>query len=242
MDLPTKTREAAAAVAADWLASRGSKGGLQTLAGFVLNEHGRETHEKAAVPELAVSLRDGHRIVLEAPPGAGKTITLIQIAICAGDGPGIPFLIDLPDWVSSKLDVLEYIASRKRFRALGIDANSLAALSESENYLFLLNGWNEVSNTQAADRVLSELARSFPASGIIVATRTRHTMPPLSYSFRVRLQPLSRAQRSEYLKEALGNQWDDLHGVITTDEALDELMRTPFILAQVTELFSRLRK
>jgi hypothetical protein len=63
-------------------------------------------------------------------------------------------------------------------------------------------------------------------------------VPPLPGSTRFRLLPLSPAQRHRYLADALGEE--SARGLdlrLSRDPALDNLTRTPFILAEVATLF-----
>lgn len=146
----------------------------------------------------------------------------------------------MSNWVRSGKDILEYVASSPPFLARGIDAAALARLLQAEPCLFLLNGWNEITEfySPAAVDVLRALERSFPTAGIIVATRTHHIVPPLPGGARFRLLPLTPSQRFGYLEEALGDgPARELNLYLSNDPALDELTRTPFVLSEVTTLF-----
>jgi len=92
----------------------------------------------------------------------------------------------------------DFIAHTPPFRSRSNDGGNLASLYMTEHFSFLLNGWNEISETysEEAPRAPAQLERSFPAAGIIVATRTHHISPPLPGSFRAKLLPLNRAQRT----------------------------------------------
>src|SRR6202035_1041656 len=103
------------------------------------------------------------------------------------------------------LDILEFIAHQPAFRARSIDVAALARLGESEAFVFLLNGWNEISEVHAIDgaNALRNLERDFPKAGIIVATRAHHSLPPLPGSTRFRLLPLTPPQRFRYIQQAV---------------------------------------
>jgi len=240
-DLLQQAREAAAAVAADWAAHPRLAGKPQiALNAVALDERGSETREVFTTARLRTLLLQGRRIVLEAPAGRGKTTTLVQLAQAEGASQGIPVLINLPAWIRSGLDILEYIARIPAFRARGIDATGLARLAQAEPYLFLLNGWNEISelHSQDAADALRTLERAFLAAGIIVATRTHHIFPPLPGSARIRLLSLTPDQRFHYLERALGTvQAHELNSKLSRERVLDELTRTPFILSEVTTIF-----
>ena len=127
------------------------------------------------------------------------------------------------------------------FQAQGIDAHTLAHAQAAEHFSFLLNGWNEIAESSSLQALhkLRELEREFPAAGIIVATRTHHIVPPLPGALRLRLLRLTRRQRTTYMEARLGNKTAKLRPQLDADPVLDELTRTPFILAEVVSIFER---
>ncbi len=238
-ELHASAQAAAAEVIASWfshprLAGR-PKMSLQAIG---LDENGRDTEVVFNLQDLRRALLAGRRVVLEAPAGRGKTTMLLQLA----DGlssEGLPLLVDLPAWLTSTGDVLEFIARSQPFRSRRIDAQDLARLLGAISCAFLLNGWNEISDDYAskAQAALAELERGFPSAGIIVATRTHHIKPPLPGSFRARIPLLTRSQRTDYLRQAVGGRANELRGVLERDGVLDDLTRTPLILAEVASIF-----
>src|SRR5581483_3256909 len=111
----------------------------------------------------------------------GKTTTLVQFARRVLSDGGLPFLVDLPEWVSSHRNILTFISDYPAFAARDLDAALLSKLRGKQPPTFLLNGWNEVSiaNADAANAALRELERNFPASTIVVTTRLHRLVPPL---------------------------------------------------------------
>jgi hypothetical protein len=195
--------------------------------------------EAATTDSLGAALDEGQRIVLEAPAGSGKTTTLLQFASRLLSGGGLPFLVDLPEWVSSHRNILALIADYPAFAARDLDVGLLSKLRGKQPPTFLLNGWNEVSiaNASAADAALRELERSFPASTIIVSTRLHRLIPPLRDVCRVQLNQLDRAKRNEYLDRALGESAHGLKVKLDSSRTLDSITRTPLILAEVVDLY-----
>lgn len=235
-----RARDSTAEVIAAWLAHPRLAGKpLISLQAVKLDEAGADTGVILDFESIRVSLMEGRRLVLEAPAGRGKTTTLVQLAKQGGGGGGLAFLIDLPAWAKSGLDILDFVAHMPSFRSRNIDAGNLAKLYQDERLSFLLNGWNEVSeiHSEGAAVALRQLERNFPAAGIIVATRTHHVSPPLPGAFRARLLPLTRLQRAEYLKQSLGSRADELGSKLGSNPALDDLTRTPLILSEVTTIF-----
>ncbi len=237
VDLIARIKRAAAAVAQTW--ARRTKGRpLVDLTSVRLDPNGAESAEVLSLEQINEVLSQSCRIVLEGPAGRGKTTTLIQLAQHARTA-GTPFMVDLPAWTSSRRGILEYIAGMSSFQAEGLTATDLARVQKTEPFLLLLNGWNEIaeSNSAQANDALRELERDFPSAGIIVATRTHHLTPPLPGGLRLRLLYLRRVQRAAYLDARLGAEGAELRARIDADPSLDELTRTPFTLSEVTSLF-----
>jgi hypothetical protein len=239
-DLLAKVREAIAEVARNWrehprLANRP----IVSLRAEKLDGAGKPTSETLDTDKLRASLARARRIALEAPGGGGKTTTLVQLATENQSENELFFLVDLPTWVRSGSDVLEFIASTRPFRARNIGASELARLAEREHFSFLLNGWNEIGASQADNAVIAlrQLEREFPAAGIMVATRTHYMSPPVPGAFRAKLLPFNRRQRADYLLQTLGNRADELRLQLESNRVLDALTRTPLILAEVVTIF-----
>lgn len=236
-DLIERTRRAANAVTRAWAAK--TKGHpLIELTAVRLDPNGAESADVLSLEQIDLALLQSSRIVLEGPAGRGKTTTLVQLAQRVRTA-GTPLIVELPAWTSSHRGILEYIAGMPAFQAEGLTAADLARVQQTEPFLFLLNGWNEIAeaNSSQANDALRELERDFPSAGIIVATRTYHLTPPLPGALRLRLLRLRRTQRVAYLAARLGAKDAELRARIDADPSLDELTRTPFILSEVASLF-----
>jgi hypothetical protein len=230
---------AAAEVADDW--ERRSRSTDRPLIDLEAEkpETGEERGRILTLETLRSELARGGRIILEAPAGRGKTTTLVQLAKRMAAEGSLALLVDLPVWAKSGKDILAFVAEKRQFLSRAVDAATLAKLRGSKPMVFLLNGWNEVSasTVEAAMLQLSDLERNFPSAGIVVATRTHHLTPPLPGAFRATLRPLSREQRNQYLQLALGASAHGLRVKLDNNRMLDQITRTPLILAEVSDLF-----
>jgi NACHT conflict system protein len=204
-----------------------------------LDGSGKETTDTMDIEALRVALGQARRITLEAPGGSGKTTMLVQIATEPSRGGEISFLVDLPAWIHSGRDPLEFIASGTPFRARNITPTNLAQLARHAQFSFLLNGWNEIAEIHSPQAItaLDGLERNHPAAGIIVATRTHYVSPPLPGAIRTKLLGVTRRQRAGYLREVLGDRAEELRLHLVANPVLEKLTRTPLILAEVVTIF-----
>jgi hypothetical protein len=245
-DVIERTRTAISDVNASWLrASRFTGRPIIEPSGVRLDDQGLETRTLITIAELEAVLFENQRVIIEGPAGIGKTTTLVLLADRAdgADAGHLTFLVNLPEFLSSRDSILDFIAKMPAFLSRLISAADLAKVYQNIHCSFLLNGWNEIPQARSEDAVnaLAQLDRNFPAAGIILATRAHRISPPLAATLRVRLSPLSRAQRTEYVRQLLGEKASDLIVQLERDSALDELTRVPLVLAQVVALF-RARK
>jgi len=239
-ELLARVREAVTEEAQNWRARlRTANRPIVSLQAVRLDSAGKETSEIIDTAGIRRSLAQARRIALEAPGGGGKTTTLVQLATETRPEGELTFLIDLPAWIQSRADVLEFIGHTPSFRSRNIGADDLARLYKSEHFSFLLNGWNEITELHSEEAMIAlrQLERSFPAAGIVVATRTHYISPPLPGSFRAKLLPFNRRQRADYLNQTLGDRANELRLQLESNRVLDELTRTPLILAEVVTIF-----
>jgi hypothetical protein len=148
-------------------------------------------------------------VLLEAPAGRGKTTTLAHLAAAhVNTSEGLAFVVDLPGWIKSKMGILRFISGMREFQSPPLTTEDLAALYKVQHFSFFLNGWNEIADYESPDAVqaLKDLDQQFSSAGILIATRAHHILPPLPGAERIRLLPLDRTQRAQYLLQRLGKQ------------------------------------
>lgn len=233
-----QVRDAITEVMAAWSRPLEGKPLIQ-LRAVRMDADGRDSAEIVSPVDASSRLSQSARMVIEAPAGRGKTTTLVQLANRYNNAGGIAILIDLPGWIRSGKNLLQFISETPAFQFHGLTAEMLARLHVQEPFSFLLNGWNEIAESDSINgsRALRDLERDFRSAGIVVATRTHHILPPLPGASRLRLLPLSRAERETYLEARLKERGRKLGATLREDAVLDELTRTPFILSEVTALF-----
>ncbi|MDQ6768802.1 MAG: hypothetical protein M3Z54_02305, partial [Gemmatimonadota bacterium] len=232
-----KIRAAALEEAGNW-ARRVVGHPLIALQATGVEPNGADGDTVWSLGDIEAALRDARRLVLEAPAGRGKTTTLFQLAQGGLSGDGAVFFIDLPSWVKSGQAILPFIAGMAAFERRGLTSQQLAQSEPAERFYFLLNGWNEVTESLLNDAaiVMRDLERQFPSAGMIVATRAHYISPPLPGATRMRLRRISHRTRAAYVRQRLGEQATGLLTVIDSDPTLDELTRTPFALSEIAAI------
>jgi len=231
-------RQAIADVNASWKA-RVEGEPLIELSAHRLTSQAQETDAVVELAEFEDLLLQGLRMTMEAPAGRGKTTTLTQIAERRAVAGTLTFLVHLPAWAQGAPDILEFIAGMEPFRTRSVDATMLGRLYRSQPVIFLLNGWNEIadSDLERATTGLETLARDYRSAGILVATRVRQATPPLpGTTVRTRLKLLTRKQRAEYVARRTPDISAALLSKLDHDPVLDELTRTPFFLSRVVSI------
>src|SRR4029077_8609683 len=129
-------------------------------------------------------------IALIAPPGTGKTTTLLQVGRSLSDGLAIPVFVPLKEWAESSDDLFAWTVNRNGF--VGVLSQHLKFLAYHGRLTLLLDGWNEISSS-ARRRLIVELEglrRDFPFLTVVMSTRRQSVDVPLADPRRVTILPL----------------------------------------------------
>jgi len=189
--------------------------------------------------EVCETARQARGLILKGVPGAGKTITLLQLAIAfINDSQApIPIVISLPEWASKNQDFLNFLAEAPLSQAAGLSKTDWVQLNHAGRVIFLLNGWNEISTEviQKASSDLRALVRNSPATAFVIATR-EGTLAPLLKPAIVQVEPLTPQQRRTIVARANLANPAEIIDIIEHQPALEQITRTPLFLTGVIEL------
>jgi hypothetical protein len=228
-----KIRNAAAETLKSWEAHRGiGQFPLIQLRLADISSNG-QYGEPSILDEVAQSLLQGGRIVLEASPGSGKTVTLVQLTQRLTALDATPLLIHLPQWANVDRELFDFIATAlPAFSREKIASSDLSRSIQTMPSVLLLNGWNEISSAsrEKMEERLRGADRDLRQIGIIVATRARSVTPPFQSAKYIGIRTVSRQERRQYLVDALGDDGARFATELDSDRALDDLTRSPFIL------------
>ncbi len=170
------------------------------------------------VSGLAAAVEAFNEFTVIAPPGTGKTTTLLQVAeaIVSG-GRAVALFIPLGDWSTQGERLLRSVVARPAFQ--GIREQHLMLLAHHGRLVLALDGWNELdsdSRKRAAAQV-RELQRNFPQLGVIISTRRQALDVPIGGQA-VEIDILTEDQQLEIARALRGADGEAL---------LDHAWRTP---------------
>ncbi len=167
----------------------------------------------------------GSELSLVAPPGTGKSTTLVQLAekILASE-QRVAVFVPLNEWSNQSDNILASLTHRAVFREFSEKDFLLLALNG--RLALLLDGWNEL-DADSRKRAISELKRlrrDFPLLQIAISTRRQALDVPISGPT-IEIQPLSEDQQLEIAKATSGGKGEIL---------LDRAWRVPGLRALVS--------
>ncbi|MGY4335494.1 hypothetical protein ACVWW3_000400 [Bradyrhizobium sp. LM2.9] len=176
------------------------------------------------IGKLPLAIEAAPDVTIVAPPGTGKTTTLLQLAGHALTAQSIvPLYFRLGDWSAGSAGLLASLHQRAAFRTIGAD--EIGALAQRGRILLLLDGWNELA-PDALKRLrveIGQIRRDWPDVRIVVTTRRRALDVPISGP-RVEIEPLSEDQQISIA--------DALYGAAGT-KIVDNAWRTPGVRALI---------
>ena len=175
----------------------------------------------ARIPE---GLEVAPEICLVAPPGTGKTTTLLQLAEAfLQAGRAVAVFVPLSEWAVSDGALVAELRARAAFRNIRDD--DFCLLAENGRLVLLLDGWNEL-DSDAQRRLRSELARlrrEMPLLRIVISTRRQALDVPVAGPT-VEIDGLSEDQQLEIARAMRGEEGARL---------VDQAWRTPGVRSLV---------
>jgi hypothetical protein len=177
---------------------------------------------------LANGLDAAETLKLVAPPGTGKTTTLVQLAETLVEaGEMVPGFVPLGEWSDRREDFFTFLIRRNAFGTFR--AQHFTQLAYHGRFALLLDGWNELDPAArvAATRLLKALRRDYPLLGIVVGTR-RHLLPISGAVFEV--DPLSENQQLELARALRGQEGEALVDQAWRTPGVRDLMTIPLYL------------
>jgi hypothetical protein len=183
------------------------------------------------ISKLPPALEVAPEITIVAPPGTGKTVTVLQLTRFAlAEGTIVPLYFRLGDVSESDGGLLG--AWRRRPAFQGLSDADFVRLAERGRILLVLDGWNELEPGARRQIRLSleQVRRDWPHLRVIVTTRQQVLDVPVSGP-RLAIEPLSEPQQIAIARALVGEP-----GVKIVDEArrtdgVRQLIATPLYLS-----------
>lgn len=230
-----------AAATADLASYKRSPIWTQARVELTLRIEGSDETPSFKISKLPLAIEVAPEVTIVAPPGTGKTTTLLQLAGHVLDANAIvPLYFRLADWSADKTGLLASLADRPSFKSKLIAYDHLSALAERGRLLLLLDGWNEL-DTDSRNRLrieIGQIHRNWPNLRIIATTRQQMLDVPLSGP-RIHIETLSEEQEM-----AIAEAGHGAAGVKIVDEAwrspgLRQLIAMPLYLTSLLASGSR---
>jgi hypothetical protein len=179
---------------------------------------------------LASAMKVFDEIVVIAPPGTGKTTTLLQLTeTFLNDASSVAAFIPLSEWSTRSDTFFQSLLRRASFR----DANEsqFELLARHGLLVFILDGWNEldeVSKRRVRNEVKS-LKRDFPDIRLVVSSRHKDFDIPIDGPV-VKLDVLTEEQQLEIAKALRGSEGESIMDHAWRTPGLRELVAIPLYL------------
>lgn len=179
----------------------------------------RDTHQESFDADtLAEATASFNRLVIVAPPGTGKSTSLLQTVEAVCERRGVPAIfVPLGEWSASGRSLTEFVLAAPSFASCKWE--DLGVLASEGELLLAFDGWNELdqASRKKASAEIAGLRRNFPDLGFIISTRRQALDVPIS-GVQVEIDLLTEEQQLEIARAARGEDGLAL---------LDKAWRTP---------------
>ena len=179
---------------------------------------------------LGDAIQTFNEIVVVAPPGTGKTTTLLQVAEAVlWQGNSVAAFVPLGEWSSQADSLLQSVVRRHAF--VGEREEHLKLLAHSGRLVLAMDGWNELDavSRKRATSEINSLQRDFPSLGIIVSTRRQAFDVPISGPV-VEIDTLAESQQMEIARALRGSQGEAILDHAWRTAGVRELVAIPLYL------------
>lgn len=210
-----------------------------------------ETPEQARQPipknlriiDLFQQMGAGCSLLILGEPGAGKTITLLELArdlIAQAEqdiNQPIPVVFNLSAWTNEKITIAEWLV-RELNTKYQVSKEIGKTWIKNQQLRLLLDGLDEVSTLRrdACVAAINKFSQEYGETEIVVCSRIKD-YEALSHRFRfqgaVLIQPLTLEQIHQYLQHA-GSELAAVSTTLQADTTMQELAKSPLMLSIMT--------
>ena len=190
-----------------------------------LRIHGDKTSPSFTIERLPSAIDVAHEVCIIAPPGTGKTTTLLQLADAVlASNKAIALFVRLGEWSTQSSPIMASISERRAFG--GVNLSELIRLADEGRFVLLLDGWNELDlNSRSRLRAeLIKMRRELPELRIVISTRRQALDVPVPGP-KVDIETLSENQQLEIARGISG---------AAGERVLDQARRTPGVRSVIS--------
>lgn len=165
-----------------------------------------DSNTSLTVSGLVSGLGRFEQVAVIAPPGTGKTTTLLQLAEAAlANKAFISAFIPLSEWATGSGSFLAELLMRTAFK--DVSQGQFELLAQHGKLLLVLDGWNELSETsrQRACGELSRLRRDYPDLRVVISSRQKGADLPIDGPV-LEIKPLTEDQQLELAESIRGTE------------------------------------
>jgi hypothetical protein len=183
------------------------------------------------VSGLASGMDVFDQVVVIAPPGTGKTTTLLQLAVATlSNTTTVAVFVPLSEWATSSDTFFESLLKRTAFR----DARErqFELLAQHGKLVLILDGWNELDegSKRRVRNDVSALRRDFPDMRLVISSRHKEFDIPIDGPV-VEVELLTDEQQLEIAASLRGADGESLLDHAWRTPGLRELVAIPLYLA-----------
>jgi hypothetical protein len=198
-----------------------------------------QTAPPFSISKLPTGLEVAPEVTIIAPPGTGKTTTVLQLATHVLSAKGtVPVYFRLGEWSTSSSSLLASLRERAAFK--DISQSDLAQLAQRGRLLLLLDGWNELDLTARKKlRIeLDQLRRDWPFVHIVATTRRQALDVPTSGP-QIAIEPLSEDQQMAIASAQFGTAGEKIVDAAWRTVGVRELIAAPLYLLALLSVGSQ---
>jgi hypothetical protein len=235
-DLDAVTGRIREAAQQDITAFKGTPGWPQHAIPLRLRMEDSKNKNTLSVSDAAQVIGIRNEVAIVAPPGTGKTTTLLQIAEAVlSEEDTVAVFVPLGEWSAQQQGIFGSLLRRNAYRAFREQHFMLLALHG--RLVLLLDGWNELDPASRirAIKELDGLRRDFPLLEIAISTRRQALDVPLSGPI-VTVEPLSEAQQSEIARAVVGAPGEALLDRAWRPLGIRDLISIPLYLTALLKI------
>lgn len=192
-----------------------------------------------SISQLPLAVEVAPEVTIVAPPGTGKTTTVLQLARhTLASNSLVPLYFRLGDWFAGQAGLLASLHHRAAFR--NINADDVTALAVRGRLLLLLDGWNELDlSAHTRLRVeLGQIRRDWPDVRIIVTTRRQALDVPITGP-RVLIDTLSEDKQIAIARALYGRAGEKIVDSAWRTPGVRSLIATPLYLTSLLAVGSK---